>query len=218
METQAIVIDGRAVPVWPPAQTLVTKGGPMVHATRFEDGDVYHAGLRDSLLAMAADPANTRRYFRGACGTKIHHLATWGLPAADLLDARARAMFMHALGKDTAVVDHSWANIYSRGDYCMPHSHVRGTASVVYMLEAGDEDPDDPHAGRLCIVDPRIPACCGEQRACMTTPFLPSMTPGTMLIFPSQTVHCVNPYTGSRPRITLSWNINAHAVPGRPRT
>jgi hypothetical protein len=48
----------------------------------------------------------------------------------------------------------------------------------------------------------------------MTTPFFPGMAAGTMLIFPSQLVYTVNPYAGMRPRITLSWNINKHALPG----
>jgi len=50
----------------------------------------------------------------------------------------------------------------------------------------------------------------------MTAPFQPGMTAGTMIIFPSQLVHAVNPYTGKRPRITLSWNINKNALPGPP--
>jgi hypothetical protein len=29
-------------------------------------------------------------------------------------------------------------------------------------------------------------------------------------------VHAVNPYTGKRPRITLSWNINKNALPSSP--
>lgn len=50
----------------------------------------------------------------------------------------------------------------------------------------------------------------------MTTPFFPGMVAGTMLIFPSQLVHTVNPYAGMRPRITLSWNINKNLLPGTP--
>ena len=37
-----------------------------------------------------------------------------------------------------------------------------------------------------------------------------------MLIFPSQVVHGVNPYTGTNPRITLSWNISEFRIPGLP--
>jgi hypothetical protein len=42
------------------------------------------------------------------------------------------------------------------------------------------------------------------------------MRAGSMLIFPAHFVHSVNPYTGKRPRITMSWNINSHALRGSP--
>jgi hypothetical protein len=37
-----------------------------------------------------------------------------------------------------------------------------------------------------------------------------------MMIFPSEWVHLVTPYTGNRPRITLSWNMHVRALPGKP--
>jgi hypothetical protein len=123
-------------------------------------------------------------------------------------------LFRKVLECEHAVVDLSWANVYRNGDYCLPHSHLRSTASVVYCLDPGDEDPDDSQSGRFCFVDPRLRNCCQDQEGCMTAPFFPGMAAGTMLIFPSQLVHTVNPYAGMRPRITLSWNINKHALPG----
>jgi hypothetical protein len=42
----------------------------------------------------------------------------------------------------------------------------------------------------------------------MTTPVFPDMPAGAMVIFPSEVVHCVTPYEGTRPRITYAWNIN----------
>ena len=32
-----------------------------------------------------------------------------------------------------------------------------------------------------------------------------------MIMFPGQAVHCVTPYLGTQPRITLSWNLNKEA-------
>jgi hypothetical protein len=29
-------------------------------------------------------------------------------------------------------------------------------------------------------------------------------------------VHSVNPYTGTRPRITVAWNIDKDVIPGSP--
>jgi hypothetical protein len=38
-----------------------------------------------------------------------------------------------------------------------------------------------------------------------------------MIVFPSTVVHFATPYRGgTRPRITLSWNINKAPLPDRP--
>lgn len=96
----------------------------------------------------------------------------------------------------------------------MSHSHLHSTASVLYFLDVGDDDPDDSFSGRFCFTDLRMSSCCPDEEGCMTAAFLPDTPLGTMIIFPSQLVHCVNPYTGDTPRITLSWNINDKPVPG----
>ncbi len=43
---------------------------------------------------------------------------------------------------------------------------------------------------------------------------MPRLVAGDMLIFPSAMVHCVNPYRGKRPRITLAWNIGPQPISG----
>jgi hypothetical protein len=203
-----------AVAVWPEGQRIEACAEPAIQRTVFADAACYHPRLTARILSLVEHERQRRRYFPGACGTKLHHVARLGCSEAELLDARARELFRRVLGKPAAVVDLSWANVYRRGDYCMPHSHIRATASVVYCLDVGDEGSEDPHGGRLSFVDPRLVRCCQKQPHCMTTPFLPEMMPGSMLIFPGRLVHCVNPYGGERPRITLSWNINAEAIPG----
>jgi hypothetical protein len=215
MTIEQINLNGIDVRIWPANQRVETRGDPTIHYTNFADTDTYHSPLAQCILELAASE-QSKKYFRGGCGTKIHFLDQWRCPEADLLTARALALFRHALKCEQATVDLSWANVYRRGDYCMPHSHMRSTASVVYFLEHGDDDPGEPISGRFCIVDPRLGVCCQEHQGYMTTPFLPEATPGTMIIFPSQVVHAVNPYSGERPRITLSWNINEHPLPGSP--
>ena len=59
-------------------------------------------------------------------------------------------------------------------------------------------DPDDPLDGQLAFVDPRYNACCRDNDKFMTTPFMPKLPAGSMIIFPSTLVHCVNPYRSSR--------------------
>lgn len=43
---------------------------------------------------------------------------------------------------------------------------------------------------------------------------MPDLYPGSLLVFPAEYIHAVNPYGGERPRITLSWNINLTRLQG----
>jgi hypothetical protein len=105
--------------------------------------------------------------------------------------------------------DESWGNIYRTGDYCPPHAHVRADVSVVYMVDAGDAVPDDGFSGKLMFLDPRIEWCCSREPGRPTRPFIPDMIEGTMVAFAGEFLHSVNPYTGQRPRVTLSWNFTS---------
>ena len=211
-----VEIAGKPVAVWPADQKLKTLGDRSIVATRFADIADYHPGLAAALFAAAADERRLRRYYRFSGGSKIYHLEQWGVPEVALIDARARALFRRVLASDTAVVDLSWANIYRRGDYAMAHSHDRSTASIVYFLDLGDDNPRDQIGGRFAFVDPRLPGCCKAEGERVTTPMLPRLVAGDMILFPGAIVHAVNPYDGKRPRLTLSWNINKQAVPGPP--
>jgi hypothetical protein len=98
----------------------------------------------------------------------------------------------------------------------MSHSHIRATASFVYFLDQGDVDPADPESGQFCIRDPRFSRCCPISEGCVTNSVLCDMTPGSLVMFPGEVVHEVNPYHGVRPRITMSWNVNENVIEGTP--
>ena len=164
-----------------------------------------------SALAEKVEAAGQRS--RSLGGTKIYAVHEWGSPEADLVEARATAFFRRAMGSE-AYIDIAWADVFRRGEYVLPHSHIRAFAGVVYMLEPGERDPEDQDSGLFTIVDPRYGPCCELERGRMTNPVRLDLQPGTMIIFPGQLVHCVNPYGGERPRITLSWNINREPLPG----
>lgn len=214
---ETITVDGRALPVWPADQRLRGRGEAIkVYRTTFSDVDAYHPRLIEQVLAAAAEPRNARQYSRSLGGTKLYHLEAWDSPEARLVNARALAFYRRVLATEAAVVDIAWANVYRRGDYTMPHSHTRATASLVYCLDPGEPDPEDSNGGRLCFIDPRFPECCLIEEQRMTNPLFPELTPGTMLLFPGELVHFVTPYGGTRPRITASWNINPVKLPGSP--
>jgi hypothetical protein len=98
----------------------------------------------------------------------------------------------------------------------MPHSHCRSIASVLYVLDPGDQDPTDYTSGKFCFADPRIRVCCQNEPGRMTDLLSPALREGSMLLFPSEWVHLVTPYAGTRPRITMSWNFHTEKLAGKP--
>ncbi|MEX0645804.1 MAG: putative 2OG-Fe(II) oxygenase [Parvularculaceae bacterium] len=167
------------------------------------------------MFELERNPAFVDRLMRGTCGTKVRHIEQWDCAAASLIHARASELFRRTLKTADAVVDDCWGNIYRRNDYCMPHSHMRATASVVYFLDAGDDsEAGDRLAGKFYIADPRLRYCTPYLDGHMTRVLVPNSQAGSMIIFPGYILHGVNPYLGERPRLSLSWNINQRAIEG----
>jgi len=203
-------VGGSDLPVWPQGQAVEALSAPLMAATRFADFDALHPALIDAVLTAERDPRwravlvlekagmPGAPVFRGGCGTKVRKISDWNVDAASLVHARAKP------------------RPHSSRRSCMPHSHLRSNVSIVYMLDPGDDDDDDPMAGKLCFADPRIDSCCPDEPGRVTRHMIPKMEPGAMLIFSSDYLHSVNPYRGRRPRITLSWNITLDRLGGRP--
>jgi len=212
----AIDVGGAALPTWPVGQVVEPMSAQLMGITVFGDHGAYHPALIDAALAAERDTRFRDALFRGGCGVKVRRIDKWNAPPAALIHARALMLAHHTLSRRPVFADDSWASVYRAGDYCMPHSHLRSNASIVYMLDPGDAEVDDPLAGRLCFADPRIDACCPDEPGRVTRHLMPEMMPGAMLIFASDYLHNVNPYRGRRPRITLSWNITLERLPGRP--
>ena len=214
--TRTIRIGLKDFPLWPDGQKIKGRGDKVIAMTTFSDADAYHPQLIEKTTRLYEDPAVKRTCSVSSAGTKIHGIGEWGFPEADLVNARALELFKKVYGKPEAFVHVSWGNISRQGEYSMPHSHPDCEAVVVYCLDPGDQNPIDPLDGFLAFVDPRYEACCRVFKNYMTTPFMPDMAPGSMIIFPSELVHCVNPYQGTRPRITFSWDLISRPT-GRPR-
>jgi Putative 2OG-Fe(II) oxygenase len=212
----SVVVGNIELPVWPKGQAVEPMSAQLMAIAAFPDRDSYHPALVEAALAAEKDPQFVVKLFRGGCGTKVRKIPQWSSPAALLIHARALTLAHRTLSRRPVFSDDNWGSIYRDGDHCMPHSHLRSDVSVLYMLDAGDSDPEDELAARLCFADPRIEACCPDEPGRVTRHVMPVMTPGTMLIFSSDYLHSVNPYHGARPRITLSWNITLRRLPGRP--
>lgn len=183
--------------------------------TDFLDMEEMNKSLEEFLVAKAQEKL-AREAKQSACkSTKIHHVDAWDVPGALFINERAKAFFRMITGFNTSSVDLSWANVYQNGDYIMPHAHSRSAGSVVYVVSMGDEDHTDPMSGKFAISDPRLPLCCPTQKNLMSSNYMPDFKAGSMIVFPSSVVHMVTPYRGTKPRITIAWNINEKALPPR---
>ncbi|KPK55453.1 MAG: hypothetical protein AMS22_04240 [Thiotrichales bacterium SG8_50] len=206
LDSLRIPVHGQQIAVWPrELEVLQLTDSPAIFITRFADAPELNEALARRLFELETDQQFTHRMEMG--GSKIRDMHRWGIPEADLINARAKAFFSLATGDPNPVVDLAWANISRKHEYLGPHSHNNSVGSVVYCVDPGEPDPNNRGSGRLAFVDPRIPACCKWQDDCMTDELWPDIHAGSMVLFPSQMVHFVHPYTGNRPRITIAWNI-----------
>ena len=128
----------RRLRIWPERQVLLPLDEPTIRTTRFEDTAHFHPGLKRRATELLADAKFRDFYFHGGCGTKTRRVGDWARPEADLIQERALALFRQGYPNENAVIDDSWASVYEKGDYCMPHSHHRCVASVLYVLDPGD--------------------------------------------------------------------------------
>ncbi|MDZ4736527.1 MAG: putative 2OG-Fe(II) oxygenase [Rhodospirillaceae bacterium] len=200
---------------WRADQPIKHQGdGRVVLATRFDDWPRYHDALIAAIIGQSQDSGFARRYVAAFGGMKVESPERWQIPAVDLVCRRAMAFCAAALNAPAPRSFESWVNIYGHGDYAIAHSHPAATVSLLYVVDPGDEElshdrssETDPLAGQFAIVDPRYPSCCRNQDGYVTNPVMPKLYPGLMLLFPGWLVHAVNPHRGTRPRITMTWNI-----------
>ncbi|MFT6556326.1 putative 2OG-Fe(II) oxygenase [Sneathiella sp.] len=193
----------------------VTTPEKHIAMTDFPDMEEMNRELEAYLMEKASEKLALEGKQSSAKSTKIHHVDAWDIPSAQFIDQRAQAFFRAITGLQTSVVDLSWANIYQKGDYILPHAHSRSTGSLVYVVSMGDEDDRDPMSGKFVISDPRLGVCCQADGTYMSNNFMPGFKAGSMIVFPSTVVHMVTPYQGNKPRITIAWNINDKALPKR---
>jgi len=201
-----IKVRGKSINVWPvETDVLQITDSPMTYLAQFDDIAKYHDKLKERILELEKEKSQTHRFEIG--GSKVRYVHEWGTVESKLINARATAFFCQAVGRSNAVITASWASVSRKHEYLAGHSHDDCIASVVYMLEPGNGKNENGLDGRFAIIDPRVPGCCNIEEERVTMEVAPDMKPGSMIIFPSELVHHVHPYTGDEPRITLAWNF-----------
>lgn len=206
-----------ALDVWPEklrinplGNKIATLNNPDIVSIKQELIDIL---LEKDRSQRETNPLDTK----AAGGQKIRNLMDLGSPVFQLINERAKALFMHVNQVNTAVVDDCWANVYGDGEYAMPHCHKRCQGSVVFSLLPTPSEifEEDNMSGQFYIMDPRVPQCCPVQKG-YATMFLQPFTnfECVFVTFPGAILHGVTPHSGDVPRITIAWNINEKAIPG----
>jgi len=202
-------VRGKNLYIWPSDTEVVEiTDSPLTYTTRFTDIENYHDKLKERILELEKKEEHTHQVIIG--GNKVRYVHEWETAEAKLIEMRAKAFFCQAVGKaiEDVVATTSWASVSRKNEYLGAHSHTDCIASVVYMLEPGNAKTENILDGRFAIIDPRAPGCCSVEEGRVTTELSPEMNSGSMIIFPSELVHYVHPYTGDEPRITIAWNFN----------
>ena len=201
-----INVRGKNIKIWPAElEVIEITDCPMTYHTTFTDTEKYHDKLIERILELEKDEKHTHNFEIG--GNKVRYVHEWGTAESKLINARATAFFCQAVGRNNAVITASWASVSRKNEYLAGHSHNDCIASLVYMLTPGNAKTDNFLDGRFAITDPRVPGCCSVEEERVTREVSPDMKEGSMILFPSQFVHHVHPYTGDEPRITLAWNF-----------
>jgi uncharacterized protein (TIGR02466 family) len=107
----------------------------------------------------------------------------------------------------------AWVNVNRSGDYNKVHTHPGSTWSGTYYVDPGDPPPDAENGTPIHFFDP-----CQGRANTFLPPFVSSSIlvrpePGLMILFPSYLPHTVLPHAGSRPRISIAFNLRKEPFP-----
>ena len=110
---------------------------------------------------------------------------------------------------DLKLAGEAWAMVMEAGHYSAPHHHGDAQWACVFYADAGDApSAASSPAGMLTFLDPRggrmgpDPLDLFEVRQDLRP------KDGLLLFFPAWLQHHVHPYTGSRPRVSVSCNLS----------
>lgn len=197
------------------SQTEITLAYATPILRRLCDGaGPVNAGLKAAILERAEAPAGENKSNVGGWHSdtdlfnwpvpEVHQLLGWvGKATKSMMAATTR------VSEVTGDLDAwAWANVLYDGGYNLPHLHADCMWSGVYYVDIGEADADVPRCGMLELMDPRP----GIET--LKVPGMPysggfrvQPRDGLLVMFPSWLYHFVRPYHGTRPRISIAFNL-----------
>lgn len=107
---------------------------------------------------------------------------------------------------------YAWANVNRSGEFNRVHTHPGSTWSGTYYVDTGD--PEDVASGTpIHLFDP-----CQGRANTFLPPHVPSSVTqrpeaGMTILFPSYLPHMVYVHRGTRPRISIAFNLRKEPFP-----
>ena len=186
------------------------------------DSEALNAELRDRIFAHAeAHPGEQKTNVGGwhsdagqleFCGDAGRRLIRRMYEMADEGTRRTLAEFGEP-ARPMRWTLHAWVNINRAGDFNRVHTHPGTTWSGTYYVDDGDPAPGNDHGTPIHFFDP----CQGRANTFLpqTVPIsiLIRPEPGLMILFPSYLPHMVFPHQGTRPRISIAFNLRKEPFP-----
>ena len=188
---------------------------------RWDEAERHNPDLVTAILEKERSHPGVNRSNKGGWHSK-DDLPQWAGEAGKALlkfaiDAANKATKQVMMGHKLAPFRWNvlmWANVNRSGQFNAAHIHPRSTWSGVYYADPGDPDPDHVDNGILVLHNPKGT----DKISFLETPIMPltyHVTPeaGLAVLFPSHLVHSVNPYFGTRQRISISFNLMKDPYP-----
>ena len=185
------------------------------------DAATLNPHLRDAILAQARQTRGTEQSNIGGWHSATGTLEFCGPAGTALLrhigemtEEATRRLYASFGQKPERInwVLSAWANVSWHGDANALHTHPGATWSGVYYVDDGETDADaegtaihlwDPNPARANLFFPAL--------SCQSVQFRPQ--PGLMILFPAYVPHHVPPHQGSRPRISVAFNVRKDPFP-----
>jgi uncharacterized protein (TIGR02466 family) len=196
-------------------------GSPLV-ARVWEDAASLNEALQEKIFAHEAATAGLDRTNAGGwhsesgqlefCGDAGRQLVRQMYELGDEATRRVLTEYGHK-PRPMRWTLQAWVNVNRSGNYNKVHTHPGSTWSGTYYVDPGDPPPDAEHGTPLHFFDP-----CQGRANTFLPPFVPSSIlvrpePGLMVLFPSYLPHTVLPHEGTRPRISIAFNLRKEPYP-----
>ena len=188
-----------------------------VMVRRMAKFEATNPGLRKAILTREQASKGINKSNAGGWHSEAT-LLSWPEPEVSTLkawiDEAVRAICELPLRNQPGTLDlnyraSAWANVNRNGHYNTSHVHAGSHWSVVYYVDTGEEESEQPFNGQLELRDPRPAAVFGKLPGFMFgRHMMIKPQSGLLVAFPAWLEHGVRPFFGTGERISIAVNID----------